>query len=372
MIYFDNNATTEVTAPVFEAMKLFYQAEFGNPSSPHQAGNLPRVAVETARNQFAKAMGVSATEITFVGTGSEANTHTIIGGMLSPLEKGKNLVISAIEHPSVREAARFAAKKFDFELRIAPFEIRNGRVAAEPFFERIDQNTKVVSIMLANNETGVLMPVGEIFEKAATFGCIRHCDAAQGMGKIPIIPRDLHCDALTLAPHKFHGPKGIGVYYQKRGVKIDPWILGGSQEYGRRAGTENVAGIVGAGEAVAQITPEVHQKLGVIRDYFEAQLASQLHDKVVINFQNLPRIPNSSSVQFLGKDANLLLIKLDQRGICVSAGSACSSGSLSVSKILLASGLTEKQAASTLRITFSRNNTLEEVDTCIQVLKDLL
>jgi len=372
MIYFDNNATTKIIPSVFEAMRPFLEEEYGNPSSPHQAGNAPRVAIEKARNQIAGKLGVTANEITFVASGSEANTHAVVGGMLTPLDKGRNLVISAVEHPSVKEAARFAAKKFGFELRVAPFIIEGGKVLTEPILELIDEDTKVVSIMIANNETGAILPVAEVFQAAEKFNCLRHCDAAQGLGKIDIHPKSLHCDALTLAPHKFHGPKGIGVLYLRRGVKLDPWVLGGPQEYGRRAGTENVASIVATGKAVATIEPQVHQKLAELRNYFEDRLGHDLAHKAKINFRNLARIPNTSSVQFPGQDANLLLIKLDKQGICVSAGSACSSGSLSVSKVLLASGLSEKEASCTLRISFSRLNDKSEIDRFIDALKKVL
>ena len=372
MIYFDNNATTKIIPSVFDAMRPFLEETYGNPSSAHQAGNPARVAIEKARNQIAQKLEVTANEITFVGSGSEANTHAIVGGMLTPLDRGRNLVISAVEHPSVKEAARFAAKKFGFELRIAPFVVEGNQVRREPILELIDEDTKVVSMMIANNETGVLLPVAEVFQAAEKFGCLRHCDAAQGLGKIDIRPDALHCDALTLAPHKLHGPKGIGVFYLKRGVKLDPWILGGPQEYGRRAGTENVASIVGTGAAVSAIDGAVHRKLAELRNYFEDQLTAALPKKTKINFRKLARIPNTSSVQFPGQDANLLLIKLDKHQICVSAGSACSSGSLSVSKVLLASGLTEREASCTLRISFSRLNTRAEIDRFIEVLKKIL
>lgn len=372
MIYLDNNATTKLTPSVTDAMLPFINDLYGNPSSAHQAGNKPRVAVEKARNQIAKVIGATPSEITFVGTGSEANTHAIIGGMLTPMEPGKNLVISAVEHPSVRDAAKFAAKKFGFELREVSFCIKNGAVDPEPFFEAIDSDTKVVSIMLANNETGVIMPVREVFEHAKAYDCLRHCDASQGLGKVSVTIQDLGCDALTLAPHKFHGPKGIGIFYLSRKIKIDPWILGGPQEYGRRAGTENVAGIVGVGAAAASIESGISEKLAQLRNRFEVGLETALGSKVAINFKNLPRIPNTTSAQFRDQDANLLLIKLDKEGLCVSAGSACSSGSLSVSKVLLASGLTEKQAGATLRISFSKLNTIEEVDQAVAIFKKVL
>ena len=372
MIYFDNNATTQLTPNVFDAMRPFLQECYGNPSSAHQAGSKPRIAVERARGQVAAALGVTSSEITFVGTGSEANTQAIIGGMLSPMEPGKNLVISTVEHPSIREAAKFAANKFGFELREVPFETNGRTVRVEPFFERIDQNTKVISLMLANNETGVIMPVAEVFQFARQWSNLRHCDAAQGLGKMRVRVQDLNCNAMTLAPHKFHGPKGIGVFYLQRGIKLDPLILGGPQEYGRRAGTEDVAGIVGVGEAAASIGPEIYETLAALRDYFEQELTKAVGDRIAVNFKNLPRIPNTSSVQFVGQDANVLLIKLDKEGVCVSAGSACSSGSLSVSKILLASGLNEKEAAGTLRISFSKLNTRPEIDQGIAAMARIL
>ena len=372
MIYLDNNATTPMLAEVRAALLPFLEQAYGNPNSPHQQGNQARVAIEKARSQVAKALGVLPSEITFTGCGSEANNHAIVGSLLARRERRKNLVISAIEHPSVEMTARWAAGQFGFELRIAPFRISEGKIDPQPFFDCIDEDTVLVSVMAANNESGVQLPLREIFQAAKAVGSLCHADGIQGFGKWRLLPGELGIDLLSISAHKIHGPKGVGALYIRRGVHIESLIHGGSQENNRRAGTENVAHIVGLGVAAHHTAEFDNQSIASVRDYFESELTRQLGDRVTINFQALNRTPNVSSVCFKKEDANLLLIKLDRKGICVSTGSACSSGSLSASKGLMAAGLTEAQAQSTLRFSFSRFNTRAEVDQTTTALVEIL
>ncbi len=376
MIYFDNNATTPVLPEVREAMLPFFEDAFGNPSSAHALGTRSRVAVDDARKRLAALIGVMPTEIVFTGCGSEANNMAIVGTLLARFQNGqssgKNLVISAVEHPAVRETAAWAAAKFGFELRLAPIRLAGGAVDPAPFLELIDADTVLVSVMTANNETGVLLPIAEVFRAAKAVGAVCHSDAVQGLGKVRVRPAESGADLLTFAAHKFHGPKGVGGLYVRRGTQIEPLIHGGPQESARRAGTENVAYVVGMVRAAELAAQQDLEAIRALRDGFEAGLRARFGDRVTINFADVARTPNASSVSFRGQDGNLLLIKLDRAGICTSTGAACSSGSLSPSKGLLAMGLSEKQAQSTLRFSFSKLNTEAEVDQCLDTLAGLL
>ncbi len=368
MIYFDNNATTRIDPEAREAMLPYLDDAYGNPNSAHQAGNRTRVAVERARGQTARALGVTPSEIVFTGGGSESDNTAIIGALLAHASVGANLVTSAIEHSAVGATCAWAAKRFGFELRVAPLVIHEGAIDPRPFIDLIDDNTALVTVMAASNETGVVMPLAPIFARAHEVGAICHTDAVQAFGKLPGGPRELGADLLSLSAHKFHGPKGVGVLYIRRGVAIEPLIHGGSQESARRAGTENVANIVGLGKAAELAVAADPAHLAALRDGFEARLLDALGDRVKLNFAGLPRTPNTSSVCVKGGDGNLLLIKLDRLGLCVSTGAACSSGSLKPSSVLLESGLSEADARATLRISFSRFNTETELDEAVAIL----
>lgn len=362
MIYFDNNATTPILPEVREAMAPFLDDGYGNPNSVHQAGNRARVAVERARGQIARALDVTSGEIVFTGCGSESDNQAVIGAVLAHGVPGKNIVTSNIEHPAVGATCAWAAKQFGVECRVVPFTVVDNQVDPTPFLEAIDADTIFVSVMAASNETGVLMPLKPIFDRAHEVGALTHTDAVQAFGKGPLQPRDMGADLLSITAHKFHGPKGVGVLYMKRGVRIEPLIHGGSQENARRAGTENVANIVGMGKAAEMAAAFDVGQIRGLRDRFEQGLADTLKGRAEVNFAHLPRTPNCSSVRFGKADGNLLLIKLDRKGLCVSTGAACSSGSLKPSSVLMNSGLNEEQARATLRISFGRLNTSQEVD----------
>lgn len=373
MIYFDNNATTQILDEVRDAMLPFLSDQYGNPSSAHALGNKARVATDRARKQIATCLGVTSSEIVITGCGSEANNQAIIGTLLNHMDTpGKNLVISAIEHPAVLATAQWACKRFGFECRIAPIKIKDHQIDPQPFLDCIDENTVLVSVMAANNETGVLLPLVPIFKAARSVGAICHTDAVQGIGKIGIKPLEVGADLLSFSAHKFHGPKGIGGLFIRRGIKLESLIHGGSQENGRRAGTEAVPNLVGMGAAadIAQNTDI--EAIAKLRDMFEERLLALYGNKVHINFRDLARTPNASSVQFKGQDGNLLLIKLDRQGFCVSTGAACSSGSLTPSKGLMAMGLNQREAAATLRISFSKLNTVAEVEALLEALPKIV
>ena len=371
MIYFDNNATTKVLPEVKDAMVAFWNDDYGNPNSVHQEGTRIRAAVERARGKVARILGVTSSELVFTGSGSESNNHAILGALLAA-PSGGNIVMSAIEHSSVKTTCEWAARRFGFELRVAPFVIRDNGVDPQPFIELIDENTRLVTCMYANNETGVVMPLGPIFEAAGKVGAVRHSDCVQGVGKLPFDPKALGIDLFGFSAHKFHGPKGSGCLYIRRGVKIESLIHGGPQENTRRAGTENVANIVGLGIALEMAVNTDKTPLQQLRDYFEANLIETLGKHARVNFQNVKRTPNCSSVCFPGQDGNVLVIKLDRKGFCASTGAACNSGSLKASGGLMAAGLSEADAAATLRFSFSKFNTREEVDQLLAILPEIL
>ncbi|CAM2008414.1 aminotransferase class V-fold PLP-dependent enzyme [Acanthopleuribacter pedis] len=373
MIYFDNNATTAVTEPVHQAMLPFLTEHYGNPSSIHQIGNQARVAVEQARGRVAKAIGARPSEITFCGSGSEADNHALCGVVMRAKEEDKlnprsNIVITAIEHPAVKKTAEWLGGFFDVQVRTVPMQFEKGTVSLQPFEDAIDADTLVVSVMMANNESGLVLPVAEIAALAKGRGALVHCDGVQALGKLPVDVKKLGVDMFSLSAHKFHGPKGVGALFIKRGVKLTALMHGGSQESGRRAGTENPAGIVGMGVAAELAAAQDTASIAAKRDRFEAGLRERFGDRLVVNFADLPRTPNISSVQFKGADGNLLLIMMDQNGLCASTGSACSSGSLSVSSVLLGMGLKEHAAKGTIRFSLSHLTTDAEIDAALDAV----
>lgn len=373
MIYFDNNATTKVLPEVREAMLPYLGSEYGNPSSAYQLGNHNRVVVERARAAIAGCIGAVPSELVFTGSGTEANNHAIMGTLLHQKKQGKkNMVISAVEHPAVTKAAQWVAELLDMEVRTAPITYKDGNIDTAPFLDLMDDETAMVSVMLVNNETGVVLPVAELFKEASKRGIVTHCDAIQALGKVRICVKDLSCDLLSLSAHKFHGPKGIGCLFVRRGTKLEAIIHGGSQENARRAGTENVPAIAGMAKAAELAMDNPIDDIQTLRDTFEKSLEDRLGERIRINFKDLNRTPNTSSIVFKDQDANLLLIKLDRKGVCASTGSACSSGTLSASPILLAMGLDKKQAEATLRFSFSKLNHLSEVERAVETLKKII
>jgi cysteine desulfurase len=360
-IYLDNNATTRPWPEVVQAMQPYLGAEFGNPSSIHEMGLRARAAVEKARNQVAAALGVAALELIFTGSGTEADNLAIIGAALAARqEKRKKLVLTAVEHPAVREAANWCSR-LGFQVQTVPVRLRAGGIDPQPLLEALDDSTLLLSAMFANNETGTLLPLAECIRHCKARGILVHSDAVQAFGKMPFAPRALGLDMASFSAHKIHGPKGVGALWLRRGVALEPLLQGGSQEHSRRAGTENVAAIVGFGVAAQRAAELETQNLARLRDLFEAELISRLGQRVTLPFSSLPRNPNTSSVHFVGADANLLLIKLDRAGIQASAGSACHSGSLAVSKTLLAFGLPPEEARGVIRFSLSHQTTEQEI-----------
>jgi cysteine desulfurase len=366
MIYLDHNATTPLHPRAREAMLPWLGGgSHGNPSSVHRFGQAAREAVEGAREQVAALLGVRPLEVVFTASGTEANNAVMFHAARKAGGMG-HLVISAIEHPSIREAAARLAETGLEVTRVSPRG--DGVVPAEEVIRALRPDTRLVALMLANNELGTLQPVAEVAAACRERGIPVLCDAVQAVGKIPVDAPSLGADYLVLGAHKFHGPLGAAAVWTRQ--ELSPYLVGGSQERRRRAGTENVPAIVGLGAAAAAAREEMPRRaahLAALRDRFEAALPARVPG-AILHCQASPRLPNTSHVAFEGVEGESLLIRLDLAGFAVSTGSACSSGSVEPSKTLLAAGISREEALSSLRVSFGIGNTLEEVDAFLDAL----
>jgi cysteine desulfurase len=366
-VYLDHNATTPLDPQAREAMLPWLGQRHGNPSSIHRFGQAARNAVEEAREKVAALLGARPPEIVFTASGTEAN-NAVIFDVARRAGLTGHLVISAIEHPSIREAAALLEKGGMEVTRVSPG--MDGVVPAEGMIAALRPDTVLVCLMLANNELGTLQPVAEVAAAARERGIPVLCDAVQAVGKIRVDAAELGVDYLVLGAHKFHGPLGAAALRVRKGVEIAPYLLGGGQERRRRAGTENVPALVGLGEAAAVIAAGGESRstrLAALRDRFEAGLRSAVPDAIV-HCAVSPRLPNTSHVAFPGVEGEALLIRLDLAGFAVSTGSACSSGTVEPSKTLLAAGISREEALSSLRVSFGVTNIPEEVDLFLDVL----
>lgn len=363
-VYLDNNATTPLHPSAREAMLPWLGETHGNPSSIHRFGQAARNAVEEAREKVAALLGARPPEIVFTASGTEANNAVLFQGGA----RSGHLIISAIEHPSVREAAARLAEGGCEVTRVSPGA--DGVVAAEEIIAALRPDTALVSLMLANNELGTLQPVAEVAAACRERGIPVLCDAVQTVGKIPVDVNALGVDYLTIGAHKFHGPLGAAALWVRKGAEFSSYLLGGSQERRRRAGTENVPALAGFGAAAAAALRELPERtafLAGLRDRFEAELPRRVPG-VVIHCAESPRLPNTSHIAVPGVEGESLLIRLDVAGFAVSTGAACSSGTVEPSKTLLAMGLSRDEALSSLRVSFGMMNRPEEVDRFLDVL----
>jgi cysteine desulfurase len=380
MIYLDHNATTPLHPRAREAMLPWLGGgSHGNPSSVHRFGQAAREAVEGAREQVAALLGVRPLEVIFTASGTEANNAVIFHAARQagpgPRQAGRqgHLVISAIEHPSVREAAARVAEEGMEVTRVSPRG--DGVVHVDEVLAALRPDTRLVALMLANNELGTLQPVAEVAVLCRERGIPLLCDAVQAVGKIPVDASALGADYLILGGHKFHGPLGAAALWVRKGVEISGHLVGGSQERRRRASTENVPAIVGLGAAAAVAREEMAHRtahLAALRDRFEAALPTQVPGAIV-HCQGSLRLPNTSNVAFTGvegafMEGESLLIRLDLAGFAVSTGAACSSGSVEPSKTLLAAGISREEALSSLRVSFGIGNTMADVDAFLGAL----
>ena len=366
-VYLDNNATTPTLPEVFEAMRPFFGERFGNASSIHHHGQETRAAVEDARESVARLLGCSASELVFTSGGTESDNLAVAGWVAA----GDHVITSSIEHHAVLHACRHL-ETMGCDVTILPVD---GRGLIDPGDVRraLRPNTKLISVMMANNETGVLQPVEEIGKIASEAKVLFHTDAVQAAAKVPIDVRQIGCDALSISGHKIHAPQGVGALYVKKGTRIQPLFHGGRHERSRRAGTENVPGIVALGKA-AEIAKDAlvrgdNEKVATMRDRLERGILAQV-DEARVNGEGAPRVPNTTNIRFDHIEGESLVIALDLKGLAVSTGAACSSGAIEPSHVLIAMGLRPDQARSSIRFSLGKQTTDEEIDLVLSLVPE--
>jgi len=366
-IYLDFNASTPIAPEVAEAMKPFLSQHFGNPSSQHWAGVPAKEAVENARQQVAELLQCSPGEIVFTSGGSESNNHAIKGVFFALREKGTHVITTQIEHPAVINPCRFL-EKFGAEVTFVPVD-RHGEVDPQDIQKAITPRTILITVMHANNEVGTIQPIEEISKIARERGIVFHTDAAQSVGKIVTKVDDLTVDLLSIAGHKVYAPKGIGALYIRKGTPIEPLIHGAGHELGRRAGTENVLLIVGLGKACEVAKRYVDDdRICTMRDRFWKLLQDNFGENVVLNGHPLHRLPNTLNVSFVGKAGGEILSRLD--GVAASTGAACHSGSVELSPVLKALGISPEVGMGAIRFSLGRTTTVPELERVVDLLKD--
>jgi len=370
MIYLDYNATTPLASEALEAMRPFLERDFGNPSSIHAAGRETRAAIDDARDRVARMLGAKPHEIIFTGGGTESDNLAIIGMARTNAGRGKHLITSTTEHHAVLHSCEHLQKREGFRVTWLPVDA-HGRVDVQQAADAITPETTLISIMSANNETGTLQPVRELAALCRERGVLFHCDAIQSFGKEPLEARNF--DALSLAAHKFHGPKGAGVLYLRAGLNLERLQHGGSHENDRRAGTENVAAIAGlarAAELALTAMDSERPRQEALRDRLW-QGIREAFPAAVRNGDPVHTLANTLNVSFPGLDGEGLLMNLDLAGICASSGSACMVGSIQASHVLLAMGVPPEIAGATVRFSLGKETTNEEIELTIQRLPEI-
>ncbi len=364
-VYLDNNASTPLLPEVLDAMRPYFGEHFGNASSIHHHGQDTRAAVERARESVAELLGCRPAEVVFTSGGTEADNLAIFG-LVGP---GDHIITSTIEHHAVLNSCKHLQEK-GIEVSFLPVD---GRCLIDPDDLRraLRSNTKLVTIMMANNETGVLQPVEEIGKMCAEADVYFHTDAVQAASKVPIRVKEIGCDLLSISGHKIHAPQGVGALYVRKGATLEPLFHGGSHERSRRAGTENVAGIVGLGKA-AELTMKSFEgqedrEMAALRDRLEAAILENV-EAAGVNGEGAPRVPNTSSIYFDYIEGEAMVIALDLKGLAVSTGAACSSGAIEPSHVLTAMGLRPDRARASIRFSLGKQTTAEDVDFAIQLV----
>jgi cysteine desulfurase len=364
-VYLDNNATTPVLPEVFEAVRPYFGERFGNASSIHAYGQDARSAVERSRESLAALLGCRASEIVFTSGGTESD-NLAISGLVKP---GDHIITSSIEH----HAVLFACKHWQetgVEVTYLPVDGR-GLVDPDDVRRAIRPNTKLISIMMANNETGVIQPVEEVGKIAAEAEVLFHTDAVQAVGKIPVDVNRIGCHALSLSGHKLHGPQGVGALYVRKGTRIQPLFYGGRHERSRRAGTENVPGIVGLGKA-AELAMQgfadgTDIKMAALRDELERRILNAV-DEAGINGEGAPRVPNTTNIYFHHIEGEAMVIALDLKGLAISTGAACASGAIEPSHVLTAMGMRGDRARGSIRFSLGKQNTAQDINCALTLV----
>ena len=368
--YFDHAATTAVKDEVLKEMLPYLNLDFGNPSSIYSLGRKAKRAIEGARDKVANSINAKSKEIYFTGCGSEGDNIAIKGIAYTLREKGNHIITSKIEHPAVLNTCKTLEKE-GFGVTYLNVH-KDGLINLEELEKAITPNTILISVMFANNEIGTIQPIEEIGKIAKKHNVIFHTDAVQAIGNVRIDVKNMNIDALTMSAHKFYGPKGVGAIYIREGVEFNKLQDGGHQEKDKRAGTENVPGIIGLGKAIElayENFDKYNAKLRELRDYYISQIEEKI-PYVKLNGHRTKRLPGNANISFKFIEGEELLLSLDAKGICASTGSACSSGSPNPSHVLLAIGLPHDIAYGSLRITFGEENTKEDVDFLVETLKE--
>ncbi len=371
-IYFDHNATTPVLDEVFEAMVPFLKEQWGNPSSIHWAGRGTRKAVEDARESVARLLNCTPLEIIFTSSGTEGDNHAIKGLAYAKKDKGNHIITTKVEHPAVLNTCKHLQKD-GFDVTYLDVDT-DGLVDLEALKSAITPKTILITVMFANNETGVLSPIKEIGDIAKEKGVTFHTDAVQAAGKVPIDLQKLNIDLLTISGHKLYGPKGVGALFARRGVRLVPLIHGGHHERNRRGGTENVAGIVGFGKACDIALKDMDREithLKALRERLEKGIAEKI-PHIKVNGHLEKRLPNTANISFEFVEGESLLLNLDMKGIAASSGSACTSGSLEPSHVLLAMSLSHELSHGSVRFSLGKSNTAGEIDYLIEIMPPIV
>jgi len=370
-VYVDNNATTRVAPEVVEAMTPYFSDFYGNPSSMHAFGGSVGAKLKAAREQVASLLGAFPEEIVFTSCGTESDSTAIHAALQSNPNK-RHIITTRVEHPAVKNLVEHLGK-IGYRTTFVPVD-RQGRLDLDFLYDHLSDDTAIVSVMWANNETGTIFPVEEIARKVRQRGIVFHTDAVQAVGKIPIDMADSAIDMLSLSGHKLHAPKGIGALYVRKGTKFAPFLMGGHQEGGRRAGTENSASIIGLGRAAQLATEwmdEENTRVRALRDKLESELLKRVPASMV-NGDPENRLPNTTSIAFEYIEGEAILLLMDQHGICASSGSACTSGSLEPSHVLRAMGVPFTAAHGSIRFSLSIYNTEEEIDFIIDKMPPII
>ena len=370
-IYVDNNATTQVSPEVLEEMLPYFNEFYGNPSSMHTFGGKVEHKITEARARIASLLGASPEEIIFTSCGTESDSTAIRSVILSNPDK-KHILTSRVEHPAVKNLYEYLSKN-GYRVTFVPVD-RKGRLDLDYLYYNLSDDTALVSIMWANNESGVIFPIEEISKVVREKGIVFHTDAVQAVGKFPIDLKAIDIDMLSLSGHKLHGPKGVGALYVRRGTKYTPFMIGGHQEKGRRGGTENVASIIGLGKAcelAAAYLSDNNNQVKQLRDKLENEILKRVPN-TIINGDRNHRLPNTTSIAFEYVEGESILLMMDEFGICASSGSACTSGSLEPSHVLRAMGVPFTAAHGSVRFSLSKYNTEEEIDFIIEKLPPII